>query len=210
MLAAIPFFFLMIRRPPRSTLFPYTTLFRSVLAKARQRIARLAVLLEAAAVIVDVRRIVGLGVELGEQLDASVGLVGEAGPLGLGLTRVTLLRARGARDETSREQHGDAEAQRCPRDAHHFSGAGLGFVGDAGACAGASAARTAAATSRAGAAGRAARAPLWRLVEGGASSATAGGAGAGGPRGGGAPRRGGGAAGGAGARGPGAGLRRAR
>src|SRR2546430_7959930 len=32
------FFFLMIRRPPRSTLFPYTTLFRSVadpLAQAR-------------------------------------------------------------------------------------------------------------------------------------------------------------------------------
>src|SRR2546430_12379075 len=27
------FFFLMIRRPPRSTLFPYTTLFRSVLAQ---------------------------------------------------------------------------------------------------------------------------------------------------------------------------------
>src|SRR5258708_21197910 len=27
-----PFFFLMIRRPPRSTLFPYTTLFRSVVA----------------------------------------------------------------------------------------------------------------------------------------------------------------------------------
>src|SRR5256885_15439583 len=26
---AIVFFFLMIRRPPRSTLFPYTTLFRS-------------------------------------------------------------------------------------------------------------------------------------------------------------------------------------
>src|SRR2546426_9614994 len=29
----ICFFFLMIRRPPRSTLFPYTTLFRSVLPK---------------------------------------------------------------------------------------------------------------------------------------------------------------------------------
>src|SRR3712207_8013443 len=29
-------FFLMIRRPPRSTLFPYTTLFRSGLARARQ------------------------------------------------------------------------------------------------------------------------------------------------------------------------------
>src|ERR1039457_6923764 len=29
------FFFLMIRRPPRSTLFPYTTLFRSLLDHAR-------------------------------------------------------------------------------------------------------------------------------------------------------------------------------
>src|SRR5256885_11833392 len=29
------FFFLMIRRPPRSTLFPYTTLFRSRLLDAR-------------------------------------------------------------------------------------------------------------------------------------------------------------------------------
>src|SRR5258708_39553117 len=29
----IVFFFLMIRRPPRSTLFPYTTLFRSTSAK---------------------------------------------------------------------------------------------------------------------------------------------------------------------------------
>src|SRR3989442_14326264 len=28
------FFFLMIRRPPRSTLFPYTTLFRSALCDA--------------------------------------------------------------------------------------------------------------------------------------------------------------------------------
>ena len=27
------FFFLMLRRPPRSTLFPYTTLFRSVVAE---------------------------------------------------------------------------------------------------------------------------------------------------------------------------------
>src|SRR5258708_7672086 len=31
MKATVPvFFFLMIRRPPRSTLFPYTTLFRSI------------------------------------------------------------------------------------------------------------------------------------------------------------------------------------
>src|SRR3989442_11571220 len=34
------FFFLMIRRPPRSTLFPYTTLFRSGLADALARFPR--------------------------------------------------------------------------------------------------------------------------------------------------------------------------
>src|ERR1017187_10707554 len=34
------FFFLMIRRPPRSTLFPYTTLFRSI---RFQRVDRLAI-----------------------------------------------------------------------------------------------------------------------------------------------------------------------
>src|SRR2546427_12325675 len=32
------FFFLMIRRPPRSTLFPYTTLFRSIGGLLRQRL----------------------------------------------------------------------------------------------------------------------------------------------------------------------------
>src|SRR3712207_8146175 len=32
----LSFFFLMIRRPPRSTLFPYTTLFRSSSASAAQ------------------------------------------------------------------------------------------------------------------------------------------------------------------------------
>src|SRR5258706_14280951 len=36
-LLAIRFFFLMIRRPPRSTLFPYTTLFRS--RRCRTRVA---------------------------------------------------------------------------------------------------------------------------------------------------------------------------
>src|SRR6266481_8864814 len=34
------FFFLMIRRPPRSTLFPYTTLFRSGRASWRDRAPR--------------------------------------------------------------------------------------------------------------------------------------------------------------------------
>src|SRR5476649_3053179 len=33
---SLSFFFLMIRRPPRSTLFPYTTLFRSLCAPAHQ------------------------------------------------------------------------------------------------------------------------------------------------------------------------------
>src|SRR2546422_4658185 len=32
------FFFLMIRRPPRSTLFPYTTLFRSLTARPPDRL----------------------------------------------------------------------------------------------------------------------------------------------------------------------------
>src|SRR3989475_8145242 len=36
-LFSLVFFFLMIRRPPRSTLFPYTTLFRSHRATARGR-----------------------------------------------------------------------------------------------------------------------------------------------------------------------------
>src|SRR2546426_6125939 len=35
------FFFLMIRRPPRSTLFPYTTLFRSVSGRGRGPFQRL-------------------------------------------------------------------------------------------------------------------------------------------------------------------------
>src|SRR2546427_13175451 len=34
------FFFLMIRRPPRSTLFPYTTLFRSLAAEQRDVVVR--------------------------------------------------------------------------------------------------------------------------------------------------------------------------
>src|SRR3712207_8595394 len=46
------FFFLMIRRPPRSTLFPYTTLFRSArypaqdLTPQQQRARTLAVLID--------------------------------------------------------------------------------------------------------------------------------------------------------------------
>src|SRR3712207_6930994 len=39
MRAQCEFFFLMIRRPPRSTLFPYTTLFRSGAAGGREKMA---------------------------------------------------------------------------------------------------------------------------------------------------------------------------
>src|SRR2546429_9757169 len=39
----ISFFFLMIRRPPRSTLFPYTTLFRSVRGRRGGRAVQRAV-----------------------------------------------------------------------------------------------------------------------------------------------------------------------
>ena len=36
------FFFLMIRRPPRSTLFPYTTLFRSAMVVGEAKLGRAA------------------------------------------------------------------------------------------------------------------------------------------------------------------------
>src|SRR3712207_7269838 len=62
----LSFFFLMIRRPPRSTLFPYTTLFRS-LAGARLIVAGLAV---AGAALVGVA-VAGLGVAV-----AGLALVG--------------------------------------------------------------------------------------------------------------------------------------
>src|SRR3712207_7491859 len=39
MMTIVSFFFLMIRRPPRSTLFPYTTLFRSDRSQHRIRVA---------------------------------------------------------------------------------------------------------------------------------------------------------------------------
>src|SRR5256885_16417264 len=37
LLYLVRYFFLMIRRPPRSTLFPYTTLFRSLRPRGPQR-----------------------------------------------------------------------------------------------------------------------------------------------------------------------------
>src|SRR5256885_2879846 len=47
------FFFLMIRRPPRSTLFPYTTLFRSIFDLAARAAAWTGLLLGLAGGMVD-------------------------------------------------------------------------------------------------------------------------------------------------------------
>src|SRR3990167_6866430 len=46
-----PNFFLMIRRPPRSTLFPYTTLFRSITSWSSEDIRRMAAPLSARALM---------------------------------------------------------------------------------------------------------------------------------------------------------------
>src|SRR2546425_6373995 len=53
------FFFLMIRRPPRSTLFPYTTLFRSLGVRPLQFLSR-----SPADDIRDVARAKGAGLEV--------------------------------------------------------------------------------------------------------------------------------------------------
>src|SRR2546422_2871159 len=62
-LLAFVFFFLMIRRPPRSTLFPYTTLFRSVNVLAPlawTRLARDAWMGEHGGAVVNVSSVAGL------------------------------------------------------------------------------------------------------------------------------------------------------
>src|SRR3712207_7109008 len=58
----------MIRRPPRSTLFPYTTLFRSALNARRQRAHVLAELAGGLAAV-----LVGLGDDLRQALEGLLG-----------------------------------------------------------------------------------------------------------------------------------------
>src|SRR3712207_9550608 len=71
------FFFLMIRRPPRSTLFPYTTLFRSVEVRH--------VRLQGVARLVLGRGNLG-GEEVEERLEVGPVLAGrQRGPTGLGV-----------------------------------------------------------------------------------------------------------------------------
>src|SRR3712207_9273514 len=54
------FFFLMIRRPPRSTLFPYTTLFRSDAAPALQKLKFMGVQISYAQIAAPVAKEAGL------------------------------------------------------------------------------------------------------------------------------------------------------
>src|SRR3712207_9205643 len=54
-------FFLMIRRPPRSTLFPYTTLFRSKSCRERPLVER--------------HRLHGIGIERREKAQQMIGIV---------------------------------------------------------------------------------------------------------------------------------------
>src|SRR3712207_8273472 len=63
----------MIRRPPRSTLFPYTTLFRSELAEQREKVDQSRVeMMRGYAETTDCRRQFLLGY-FGEQLDEPCG-----------------------------------------------------------------------------------------------------------------------------------------
>src|SRR6266481_9127764 len=64
------FFFLMIRRPPRSTLFPYTTLFRS----AACRLARSQDEIEVAADARDLPALQALGIDLAQEIDLDGGI----------------------------------------------------------------------------------------------------------------------------------------
>src|SRR3989475_11242842 len=89
------FFFLMIRRPPRSTLFPYTTLFRSQRERAAQLLEHdlLAVVAGEEMVLERDGRVhlrhrdeLALRPPLGHQeLDSAAGERGEPLPRGLGL-----------------------------------------------------------------------------------------------------------------------------
>src|SRR5256885_9628004 len=55
------FFFLMIRRPPRSTLFPYTTLFRSkLIAGGHSLVPLMKLRLSEPQTLIDIARIPGL------------------------------------------------------------------------------------------------------------------------------------------------------
>src|SRR6266496_4582053 len=82
------FFFLMIRRPPRSTLFPYTTLFRSTAGAARLA--------------------AGVGVYADGEVDA-----GEHAGVGVGLAERVVAHLRGHHHPAERLATGEDGTGRC-------------------------------------------------------------------------------------------------
>src|SRR2546422_9404359 len=73
----------MIRRPPRSTLFPYTTLFRSRVNAARDRKGPMAVFRVIPAQVVSVEQL-GISKEVQQLCYLTKGLVLVTGPTGSG------------------------------------------------------------------------------------------------------------------------------
>ena len=81
------FFFLMIRRPPRSTLFPYTTLFRSGrILKLKQ--------------VTALEKYFKIGLKGGENLDYEPGQFVMAGLAGIGEAPISLASSPGDRKST--------------------------------------------------------------------------------------------------------------
>src|SRR3989337_3709799 len=76
MRSSLPVFFLMIRRPPRSTLFPYTTLFRSN-QRRHQRLVRHPTLLAASGTSAADRKSTRLNSSHGS-ISYAVSLIGRA------------------------------------------------------------------------------------------------------------------------------------
>src|ERR1041385_9304129 len=97
----------MIRRPPRSTLFPYTTLFRSALGVACEDLRRR---LRRGAVEGDERLLVRADGGVGERALEALGVVHADGDLAAPATHregELLLRVDGGLDELVVEGHAD-------------------------------------------------------------------------------------------------------
>src|SRR3712207_8096833 len=91
----------MIRRPPRSTLFPYTTLFRSGAGRAHPAAVHLAALVPAPAggAVID-KRVATLAEAVADVADGATVLVGGFGNSGVPVELVHALLEQGARDPT--------------------------------------------------------------------------------------------------------------
>src|SRR3712207_9537072 len=119
-------FFLMIRRPPRSTLFPYTTLFRSLVDPGDHRV-RLGDLAQAAA-----QRDLAVGVQVVLAGEEQHLVLGEGGPDGADLVVGDAAEV----DAVDSGADGRLEALDPEEPAVGGGGGGLGSVGSAVGAAG--------------------------------------------------------------------------